>query len=291
MIGYKDSLGSISAFTSAFLMGTLGVFVRSVSSDAQIITFSRLFLGFLFLALLLLLTRKYNEIRIKLDLPLFLSGIFMSLAILFYIESIKYTTLATAVLLLYLGPIIGTGLAYLFLGEQVKPVNAILIIVAFLGTAVLLEFNFSFNLESKYGYIFGITSAVMYSFYFVANRKIKEDLPLASRSFYQFFFGALAIFPFLFVRKTGFIIQDIPYLVLIGFIHGFLALTLLILALKHLEVFKCGTILYLEPITAVVLGWLFFSETISISQLIGGIMILGSGLIQIGYTIRGNIAK
>ncbi len=233
----------------------------------------------------------YNEIRVKLNLPLFLSGVFMSLSILFYIESIKYTTLATAVLLLYLGPIIGTGLAHLLLGERVKPINVVLIIIAFLGTAFLLEFSFSFNLESKYGYIFGITSAVMYSLYFVANRKIRKDLSLASRSFYQLFFGALAIFPFLFFGKTGFIIQDIPYLILIGFIHGFLALTLLILALKHLEVFKCGTILYLEPITATVLGWLFFSETISILQLIGGIMILGSGLIQIGYTIKGDTAK
>ncbi len=282
MTGYKDSLGSISAFTSAFLMGTLGLFVRNVSSNAQIITFSRLFLGFLFLAFLLLLTGRYKGIRMKLSLPIILSGIFTSIAILFYIEAIKYTTLATAVLLLYLGPIIGTVLAYFFLKERVRPLNVVLILIAFSGTAFLLEFNFEFD-SNKIGYMFGIASAITYSFYFIANRKIDKDTPLIGRSFCQFLFGTIAIFPFLFVGKTGFAMHDIPYLVSIGFIHGFLALTLLILALKNLEIVKCGTILYIEPITATIFGWLFFSEKISMLQLIGGIMILGSGLIQIGF--------
>ena len=76
--------------------------------------------------------------------------------------------------------------------------------------------------------------------------------------------------------------HDIPYLISIGFIHGFLALSLLILALKNLEIVKCGTLLYIEPITATILGFIFFSEKLSMLQLIGGIMILGSGLIQIG---------
>jgi drug/metabolite transporter (DMT)-like permease len=284
----KDYLGSASAFTSAFLMGTLGLFVRNVSSNAQIITFSRLFLGFLFLTLLLLITGRFKEIRMKLSMPIVLSGIFTSISILFYIESIKYTTLATAVILLYLGPIIGTVLAYFFLKERVKPLNVVLIIIAFSGTAFLLEFNFSFDL-SKFGYIFGIASAITYSFYFIANRKIDKDIPLIGRSFYQFFFGTIAILPFLFFGKTGFIMHDIPYLISIGFIHGFLALTLLTLALKNLEVVKCGTILYVEPITATIFGWLLFSEKISILQLIGGIMILGSGLMQIGYSIKDTV--
>lgn len=282
MTGYKDSLGSISAFTSAFLMGTLGLFVRNVSSNAQIITFSRLFLGFLFLAFLLLLTGRYKGIRMKPSLPIILSGIFTSIAILFYIEAIKYTTLATAVLLLYLGPIIGTILAYFFLKERVRPLNVVLILIAFSGTAFLLEFNFEFD-SNEIGYMFGIASAITYSFYFIANRKIDKDTPLIGRSFYQFLFGTIAIFPFLFVGKTGFTMHDVPYLISIGFIHGFLALTLLILALKNLDIVKCGTILYIEPITATMFGWLFFSEKISMLQLIGGIMILGSGLIQIGF--------
>jgi drug/metabolite transporter (DMT)-like permease len=106
----KDLLGSISAITAAFLMGTLGLFVRNVSSSAQIITFSRLFLGLIFLTVLLFFSGRYKDIKKKPSLTIILSGIFQSLSILFYIEAIKNTTLSTAVILLYLGPIIGTGL-------------------------------------------------------------------------------------------------------------------------------------------------------------------------------------
>lgn len=277
----NDLLGSISAITAAFLMGTLGLFVRNVSSSAQIITFSRLFLGLLFLTVLLFVTGRYKDIKKKPSLPIILSGIFQSIAILFYIEAIKYTTLSTAVILLYLGPIIGTGLGYFFLNERVRPLNIVLILIAFLGIVFLFEFSFEFG-SSNISYIFGITSAIIYSFYFIANRKIDKDIPLISRSFFQFIFGTAAMLPFLIIGKSGFVMHDIPYLISIGFIHGFLALSLLISALQHLEIVKCGTLLYIEPITATILGLIFFSEKLSMLQLIGGIMILGSGLIQIG---------
>ena len=277
----KDLLGSISAITAAFLMGTLGLFVRNVSSSAQIITFSRLFLGLIFLTVLLFFSGRYKDIKKKPSLTIILSGIFQSLSILFYIEAIKNTTLSTAVILLYLGPIIGTGLGYFFLNERVRPLNIALILIAFSGTVLLLKFNFEFK-SINIGYVLGISSAILYSFYFKANRKIDKDTPLISRSFFQFIFGTLAILPFLIIGKSGFVLHDIPYLISIGFIHGFLALSLLILALKNLEIVKCGTLLYIEPITATILGFIFFSEKLSMLQLIGGIMILGSGLIQIG---------
>ena len=220
----KDLLGSISAITAAFLMGTLGLFVRNVSSSAQIITFSRLFLGLLFLTVLLFLTGRYKDIKKKPSLPIILGGIFQSITILFYIEAIKYTTLSTAVILLYLGPIIGTGLGYFFLNERVRPLNIALILIAFSGIVLVFEFSFEFG-SSNIGYIFGIASAIIYSFYFIANRKIDKDIPLISRSFFQFIFGTAAMLPFLITGKSGFVMHDIPYLISIGFIHGFLALS------------------------------------------------------------------
>jgi len=282
----KKSLGYISAIAAASLMGTIGVFVRNISSNAQIITFSRLFVSFLFLILLLFLSRRGKEVKVKLSFPLVLSGVFMALAILFYIESIKHTTLSNAVLLLYIGPLFAIGLAHFFLKERVKPINVVLMIIAFSGLAILLGLDSSFNLERNLGFVFGIISGIWYSFYIVANRKIEEKISIATRSFYQFFFGSIVILPFLFFGKTGFIVQDIPYLILIGFINGFLALTFLIFALKNLKTFEFGTMLYIEPIIATILGWLIFSEMITVSQLIGGIMILGSGIAQIVFSIK-----
>jgi drug/metabolite transporter (DMT)-like permease len=75
-----------------------------------------------------------------------------------------------------------------------------------------------------------------------------------------------------------------------GFFNGGLAINFLILGLNYLKAFECGTILYVEPIIATILGMIYFSEIITISQLIGGIMILGSGLAQIALTIKRNNA-
>lgn len=257
----KESLGYITAFVAAVLMGTLGLFVRHVSSSSELITFLRLFLSLFFLVILLVLTGQYNKIGVKLNktnVSLFMSGIFESFAILFYIDAIKYTTLSNAVLLLYLGPLIATAFAHIFMNERVRPVNLILVLIAFLGIPFLFEFNFSLDLENIYGYIFGILSAILYSLYIIANRKIAKDITTINRFFYQFLFGSLSIFPVLFLGDTRFIIQDVPYLVLIGFLNGFLALSFLIVALQNLEAFKCGNILYTEAIVATAIGWIFF---------------------------------
>jgi drug/metabolite transporter (DMT)-like permease len=70
----------------------------------------------------------------------------------------------------------------------------------------------------------------------------------------------------------------IPWLLAIGFIPGFVALYCAVLALERLPTAVYGTLSYLEPVAVILFGCLFFSETLSASQFLGSLLILGSGL-------------
>ena len=167
----SKSIGYFAILFSTLFYGTLGISVRNIEAGSNIITFARLALGFVFLLLFLLFKREIRNIKLSdCSWQLVASGILLALTSLCYINAIQYTTLANAVFLLYLGPIIAVVFASIFLREKFTAFNGFLLGVVFLGFLFLLEFNFSFNREDALGYIWGIAAAFGFGLYVVLNR-------------------------------------------------------------------------------------------------------------------------
>jgi len=285
-------IGYISAITSTILMGSMGIFVRNISTDGYIITFARLGLSLFFLILYLVAKREIGKIKqTNFSFYLPLTGALMSVSILCYINAIKNTSLATAVFLLYLAPIIASGLATIIVREKLTYLNFILLCMAFIGFLFLLEFKFSLNINELKGYIWGIFSAICYALYLVFNRKTPEKIPVLVRSFYQFLFGAIVMLPFLdFSVINGLTARNLYWLLSVGLFQGFFALSLLITAIKYLKTVEYGTISYLEPLVASLIGFLLYSEKLTLLQFIGCTIVFFAGIIQIISTKNNKIA-
>lgn len=274
--------GYIAVILSTVLLGAMGIFVRNISANGYVITFARLGVGLLFLIVFLLLRGELKNIQLKyLSFSLAATGILLAVTSLCYINAINNTTLANAVFLLYLGPLLGVGLTSLFLKEKFTPLNALLLIFAFVGFLFLLEFKISFNKTDSIGNLWGGGAALCYALYVVFNRNIQENVPTLTRSFYQLLIGTLVIVPFLDATLFDVTTKDIYWLVAIGFFHGFFAFSLIILALKHLKAVEYGTISYIEPIIASLIGFLIYSESLTLFQSIGCAIVLIGGIIQI----------
>lgn len=129
----QQRMAQLSVVVSAVLMGSLGLFVRQVSVSDQAIALVRFSLGGVFLLAFLLVTRNMAMLRVTLSTPLVLGGVFLALAVLFYLRAIINTSLANAAFLLYLGPLLATALAALFLRERLSRVDLLLLFLAFLG--------------------------------------------------------------------------------------------------------------------------------------------------------------
>lgn len=274
--------GYTAGILATILMASLGIFVRHISADEQIITFARFAIGFLLTSLYLVFTGRANDLKKHhVSLPIICSGFFIAWCILSYIKAINTTSLANAVFLLYLGPLIATGLAAIFLQERLTKPKVILLGLALVGCLFILEFNLSFSWRDSPGYLWGILSASFYALFLIISRKISQAITVLTRCFYQLLFGAIAIIPFLAMSKINWAYIDWVWLIGVGFVHGFLALTLVNYAVKSLAVYEYGTISYLEPLITTLLGLFIYSETISPLQAIGCFIIFGVGIQQV----------
>lgn len=277
-------LGFASAIVSVLIMGSFGVLVRYVSVNGSIIAFARFGLGFLFLAMFILLTGKGNVGRTKPSLALVFSGVFLAICVVCYSQAIKLIPLTEAVLLLYQAPLIATVLGYFFLNEKPGFLNAVLLILAFAGFLCLFDFRFSGEFSNMTGQLLAIVAAFSYAFFMIANRKISTEISSLDRAFFQLLCGALVLLPLAVTVDPESIYKDRYGLLAIGFFQGFVALSLMIVALRHLKAYEYATISYLEPIVASVAGFLIFHESLSWLQGLGGFLVLISGLLQIHFS-------
>jgi drug/metabolite transporter (DMT)-like permease len=281
-------IGFLAGGLAASIMASLGFFVRQISVDAQIIAFARLGIGFLLLLSQIFFRKNLHDIeQTKISAPLVLSGVFLALTILAYTKAVNFTTLVNAVFLLYSAPIIAIILAAIWLKERLKLANFLLAVLAFLGLTFILDAQISLDRQNYLGNVWGILAATFYAFFIIFNRKIDPEIPASIRSFYQLLWGTIAILPFVFGTKINWAYPDLYWLIGIGFLHGYLALTLAIFAIQRLEVYEYGTISYLEPLTATLVGVLVYSETVSPWQAIGCFLIFGAGVGQV-FLARNN---
>jgi drug/metabolite transporter (DMT)-like permease len=279
-------LGYLLASISTSLMASVGIFVRNISANELTIVLARFGVGFLLLCLYLALTQKIKELRGKSQFSFWniFSGIAVAWCILFYIKAIETSFLANAVFLLYLGPLIATGLAVIWLKEKLTLVKISLLGVAFFGCFLLLEFKLSFSSINSGGAGWGILSGICYSLFIVANQKISPAIPALNRAFYQLLFGTISLIPFVTLANLKIAQTDWYWLIGIGFCQGFLALTLAISALKRLSAQEYGMIAYLEPLMATLIGLLLYSEWLSPGQALGCALIFTAGVAQIFLT-------
>jgi len=196
------------------------------------------------------------------------------------------TTMANAIMILYLAPLIASIFAHFFLGEKLNIKSIILIGTALFGFAMMMEFKIDFNSGSDHmlGLFFSVLGLFCYTGFILIKRTIRSDIHVYTRTFYQLFVGALCTIPFFITDIPEISGEQLVWVVGAGFIPGFLGILFAVIALEKLPAATFGTLAYFEPIFVCILGWALFSETLNILQVAGVILILGSGTIK-GYLV------
>lgn len=281
----------IAAIIAACLMGLIGVVVRNISLSAEAIVFARFGLGFLFLVSFVLYGGRLRKVTFCFSVYPVLSGVFIAVAMLFYIKAIKLTTLANAVLLLYLGPLLAVVLAFVFLGERLSLACGLLVLLAFLGCSLILGVDVDSGVSALRGNIYALVAAVFYALFIVTNRLIPPEVTPITRALYQFLLGTIVLAPF---ARTSFqevfsLHSEIFWIIGLGFFQGFLAVTLMIFSIAYLKAYQYGTISYLEPVVASAVGLALFGETITLQQALGGIIVLACGVAQVLLSAKDNM--
>lgn len=270
------------AIVSAIFMGTIGVISKLTGLSAEVVTFYRLFFGGLIMLGYLLILGRSRELAKRPPWQVLLNGCFLSGFIVCYVQAMNYTSMANAIMMVYLAPVAASIFSHFFLGERLNRISFGLIAIALFGFAMMMEFKVDFAADSReiIGLAYGALALFAYAGFIVVNRIMPDDYPVFARTWYQLMVGSLCVLPFIFLAPVEINLHQWGWLVLGGLVPGFLAILFAVMALNRLPSALFGTLAYFEPVAVVIFGWVLFSETLSAMQMMGCMVILSSGIAQ-----------
>jgi len=268
------------------LWGTVGLFGKiffNFGFDPKLVVFCRLFVGFLIMFIFISLKDKK---LLKLDKRglkyTALIGIFsQALFNLIYFETIKRTTISTAVILLYTAPIFLIIMGRIFYKESLTPIKISALILCIIGCFLTVTGGSldALNINSV-GVLLGIGAGFTYALVTIISKAIINDYHPLTIILYGFLFGWIFLVPFSNPLNLLYVKYSLPIvasIVGLGLIPTVLAYILYITGLSYgVEASKAGIICSLEIVVSVIISYLFFKEVILGVKLLGIIMALGS---------------
>ena len=263
-------------------VSTASIFIKLCDAPALIIATYRL----VFASILLMPFAGYQQIwkncRRKDIGWLTLSGFFLSFHFAFWIASLKYTSVASSVVLVTTHPFfVGIG-AWLFLKERLRLNLMLGIVLSVLGSGLISYGDMTISAEALMGDGLALLGALTASGYLLVGKKMRKDQDLLSYIFpvYSMAGLVLILFSFFFQKPFGgYSWTTYLFLFLLALIPQLIGHTTFNWALKYLPASMVAITILGEPIGSTILAYLILGEELSLWKVLGGISIFSGILI------------
>ena len=204
----------------------------------------------------------------------FLRGLILLIANICFFYSISVISLAKALTLAFIAPLIVTAFSPFFLNEKVGVKRWTAVIIGFIGSLVVIRPGF---LEINLASLSALGTGILYGFYLIITRKLSSsDNPLLTLLLTGVV-GALIIsivMPFVWVKPN---LNQWSMMAAIG-IFACIGHLFLILSLKYADASKLAPLSYFEIITNIIIGYYFFSDFPDSWTFLGLFIIVLSGI-------------
>lgn len=265
---------------SMTIFGTLGIFVRNISVSSGELALYRAILAALLIALFLLVTKQRIPLaNIKKEVPLLLaSGVAMGINWILLFEAYKYTTVSVATLSYYFAPVIVTVVCPILFKEKLTGKQIICFVMSTLGLVLITGIGDVGNGNDFIGILFGLGAAVFYATVILLNKFIK-NVEGIHRTFLQFLAAIVVLLPYV-IMTSGVTLGNLNgigwvNLLIVGLIHTGVTYCMYFSSLKELPGQKAAILSYIDPLVAVLISVTILGESMTLWQVIGGILILG----------------
>ena len=201
-------------------------------------------------------------------------GLILLIANICFFYSISVISLAKALTLAFVAPLIVTAFSPMFLGEKVGFRRWSAVVIGFVGSLVVIRPGFvEINLAS----LAALGTGIMYGFYLIITRKLStSDNPLLTLLLTGVV-GAVIItcvMPFVWVKPT---LNQWSMMAAIG-VFACIGHLFLILSLKYADASKLAPFSYFEIITNIIIGYYFFNDFPDNWTFLGLLIIVLSGI-------------
>ena len=269
----KAIILNLSAWVMLPIMDGFAKYLSSTIPILQI-TWSRYFFTVIIvLPIMFIFFKKNLKWTTQPKLQLFRGLLLFSANILFF-YSISVISLAKALTLAFIAPLIVTIFSPIILGEKVGLRRWLAVIIGFIGSLIVLRPGF---VEINTASISALGTGFLYGIYLIVTRKLhNSDHPLLTLLITGIV-GAIigsSIMPAVWVQPT---ITEWYMMFAIGFFAS-IGHLLLILSLRYADASKLAPFGYFEIITNIIIGYYFFNHFPDSWTFIGLFVIISSGV-------------
>ncbi|ANV90858.1 DMT family transporter [Picosynechococcus sp. PCC 8807] len=259
---------------ATLILGTSGVFIKLAALSPLVMTFFRAGIPLIFVSGLFLYRRE----------PLFWGATPFLLLISFldavrglcYIIGFSYADLSSAVVILYTWPLFTTLLSWIFLKETIPRRNLWLLPCFILGIIVIYaDAEISLSSRSFLGLTSVLIAAVLVASTVVMYKVKAADFSVYRLIFYQNLVGGVVSFPFLLGTQPWPNLFQFTMGGIYGISIGIIGFMLFFSALSKLKASTTALLCYLEILSTIVCGIVFFQEELSVNIILGASLILG----------------
>ena len=266
--------------------GSIGLFVKSVPFTSGQIALARGAIGSLFIFLYTLISKQklsWSRIRPNLKL-LILLGTLIGINWILLFQAYHYTTIPNATVLYYLAPVIMVILANRFLNEKLTTVRIISILAALMGMVCIVGIDLSaVSASDLTGFSFALGAAVLYATVITLNKFLKNISGIES-TFVQLLFAAISLFPYVMMTDgfslTGISSTAIGLILFVGIFHTGISYTIYFTVVRKISNQTVAAYSYIDPVSAILMSTLFFHESMTPLQILGGVLILGATMVS-----------
>lgn len=268
------------------LWGFMGLLVRTLNNAGLAtmeICFARAIVTFVtMLAGLLIFNRRALKIRIK-DVWCFIGTGAFSVAFFnyCYFKTITLTSLSVAAVLLYTAPAFVMLMSAVLFKEKLSGRKLVALVLAFVGCAFVSGIAGGADVLSGTGILFGLGAGFGYALYSIFGRyALERNYSSVTISFYTFLFATISTFFFVDAQKVVTVVGSswqltgkTVFLVLLVTLLPYLSYTK---GLQGMENGTASVLASVEPVVATLVGILIYKEEMTLQNMIGICLVLGS---------------
>jgi len=206
-----------------------------------------------------------------------LSGAFLSLHFATWIASLKYTSVASSVVIVTTAPIFVALGAHFILKEKISSFIIVGILVAIIGGMIIGLEDFGKGSEAILGDLLALTGAIAVTGYYLIGRRIRAriaTLPYVTVVYTTTASILIIVSLFMGVPFTGYSKNIYLLLILIAFVPQIIGHTSINWSLRYLSATFVAVGVLGEPIGATILAYFIIGETVTWLKIIGMTVIL-----------------
>lgn len=263
--------------STAVLWGSVGVVVRQIELPAVAMVSARIWIAAP--AVGLFVARRPSTVRWtwRPSPLLLLNGAVLAAHWVSFIAALQRAPIGTVLLITYLAPVGIAALAPVFLGEVVPLRTKAALALAVAGIALIAAP--ALDGGETAGIVLAFLTGALYVPLALLNKSLSNVHGGVHLALWQLLIAGVVLLPFAAITDWGSPQIGWTWVLVLGLVYTAFAFATFLTALAALPATRAAVLLYMEPASAVVFGWLLLDESPTATMLIGGTLVVAAGLL------------